>query len=187
MREPSALPPPRCNTDERRRIIKAALELGVPRDYAARRGMRVVREPHDLAFIGMDIHDRPQWMEKKAARAWLGMQEAARRDGIELQVVSAFRSASYQLTILQRKLDRGLSIDEILKVSAAPGYSEHHSGRVVDLTTPSFPALEEAFENSPAHAWLLANAGRFGFRQSFPRNNRHGIAFEPWHWCWHRN
>ena len=125
-------------------------------------------------------------MESRAARAWLRMRDAARSDGVELQVVSAFRSATYQLTILQRKLERGLSIDEILKVSAAPGYSEHHSGRVLDLTTPGFPTLEEDFEHSAAYAWLLANAARFGFRLSFPRGNRHGIAFEPWHWCWHR-
>lgn len=187
MPDSSPSPPRRCNTEERRRVIRASRELGVPRDYGTLRQLRVVREPRELTFIGMDIHQRPQWMESRAARAWLRMQAVARNEGIELQVVSAFRSASYQLTILQRKLDRGLSIEEILKVSAAPGYSEHHSGRVVDLTTPGFPALEEAFADSPAYAWLQAKAQRFGFRQSFPRDNRHGIAYEPWHWCWHRS
>ncbi len=186
MRDQPPTPPQRCDTQQRQRVIRAARELGVPRDYAAQRKLRVVREPRDLACIGKDIHDRPQWMESRAARAWLRMRDAARSDGVELQVVSAFRSATYQLTILQRKLERGLSIDEILKVSAAPGYSEHHSGRVLDLTTPGFPSLEEDFEHSAAYAWLLANAARFGFRLSFPRGNRHGIAFEPWHWCWHR-
>ncbi len=186
MRDQSPAPPQRCDTQQRQRVIRAARELGVPRDYARQRKLRVVREPRDLACIGQDIHDRPQWMESRAARAWLRMRDAARSDGVELQVVSAFRSASYQLAILQRKLERGLSIDEMLKVSAAPGYSEHHSGRVLDLTTPGFPALEEDFERSAAYAWLLANAARFGFQLSYPRGNRHGIAFEPWHWCWHR-
>ena len=114
------------------------------------------------------------------------MHAAATDYGIELQLVSAFRSASYQLEILRRKLDRGQSIDEILKVSAAPGYSEHHSGRVVDLTTPGYAALEEEFENSPAFAWLRRNASEHGFHLSYPRNNPHGIAYEPWHWCWKR-
>jgi D-alanyl-D-alanine carboxypeptidase len=102
-----------------------------------------------------------------------------------LQVVSAYRSTEYQLGILRRKLERGQTIEEILRVSAAPGYSEHHSGRALDITTPGFAALEEEFEQSPAFAWLGANAARFGFRLSYPRGNRHGIAFEPWHWCWH--
>ena len=36
------------------------------------------------------------------------------------------------------------------------------------------------------HAWLVANAVRFGFALSYPRDNPHGIAYEPWHWCWQR-
>jgi D-alanyl-D-alanine carboxypeptidase len=144
-----------------------------------------VREPARLTFIGSDIHARPQWLATRAARAWQRMRAAAARLGIELQVVSAFRSMDYQLELLRRKVDRGQSMQQILRVSAAPGYSEHHSGRALDITAPGFAALEEEFERSPAFAWLSANAGRFGFRLSYPRSNRHGIAYEPWHWCWH--
>ena len=86
---------------------------------------------------------------------------------------------------MRRKRERGLSIDEILKISAAPGYSEHHSGRAIDLTAPGYAALEEEFEKSPSFAWLRRHARRFGFALSYPRNNRRGIAYEPWHWCWH--
>ena len=117
-------------------------------------------------------------------RAFLRMRADALDDGIALEVVSAFRSASYQLGILQRKRERGESIAQILAVSAAPGYSEHHTGRALDLTTPGYPALEQAFEDSPAFAWLMREAGRFRFNLSYPRDNRHGIAYEPWHWCW---
>ena len=112
------------------------------------------------------------------------MREAAMRDEVELQVVSAFRSISYQLGIIERKLQRGLAMDEILRVSAAPGYSEHHSGHALDLTAPSYAPVEEIFEQSGAFAWLTRNASRFGFVLSYPRGNRHGIAYEPWHWCW---
>ncbi len=114
------------------------------------------------------------------------MRDTAAETGIELQIVSAFRSVEYQLGILRRKLDRGQTIAEILRVSAAPGYSEHHTGRALDITTPGFAALEEQFEHSAAFAWLSTNAQAHGFRLSFPRGNRHGIVYEPWHWCWHR-
>ena len=77
-------------------------------------------------------------------------------------------------------------MEEILKVSAAPGYSEHHSGRVVDLTTPGYAPLEEEFEDSAAFAWLCRSAAEHGFYLSYPRGNPHGIAYEPWHWCWKR-
>ena len=179
-------PPPRCDTAERARVIAAAHALGVPRDYGRRHRLRIMREPRELACIGSDIHGREQWLAPPAARAWARMHAAALHDGIELQVVSAFRSAAYQLRIIQRKLDHGQSIGEILRVSAAPGYSEHHCGRVVDITTPGYAALEEEFEQSPAFAWLQAQASTFGFRLSYPRDNPHGIAYEPWHWCWRR-
>jgi D-alanyl-D-alanine carboxypeptidase len=113
------------------------------------------------------------------------MRGTAARDGLTLQIVSAFRSVEYQLGILERKLARGLNIDEILRVSAAPGYSEHHTGRCVDFTASGFTPLEEEFEHSPEFAWLQRHAAEYRFALSYPHDNRHGIAYEPWHWCWH--
>jgi D-alanyl-D-alanine carboxypeptidase len=164
--------------------LVAARELGVPRDYGKMRSLKRVREPARLKFIGDDIHARPQWLAPRAAGAWERLRSAAGNDGVQLQVVSAFRSIEYQLGILRRKLERGQSIEQILAVSAAPGYSEHHSGRALDLTTPGFVPLEEEFERSHAFAWLCTNAQRYNFHLSFPRGNAHGIAYEPWHWCW---
>ena len=164
--------------------MRAAQALGIPKDYGASRGLRLVREPLTLGCIGEDIHGRVQWLAPRAARAFARMRSAAAEGAIELQIVSAFRSAEYQFGILRRKLDRGQPIEDILRVSAAPGYSEHHSGRALDLTTPGYAALEEEFEHSPAFAWLATHAARFGFALSYPRGNHHGIAYEPWHWCW---
>ncbi|WP_291220137.1 M15 family metallopeptidase [Dokdonella sp.] len=178
-------PPARCNATQRRCIVATAHALGVPHDYGRSRGLLLVREPERLTAIGLDVHGRMQWLVPRAAAAWKRMHATARDEGIVLEVVSAFRSAEYQLGILRRKLERGLTIEEILRVSAAPGYSEHHSGRVLDLTTPGYEPLEEVFEQSAAFAWLEHNAAAFGFHLSYPRGNPHGIAYEPWHWCWH--
>jgi D-alanyl-D-alanine carboxypeptidase len=178
------VPAPPTPSADARACIAQAQALGVPRDYARVRRLARVREPRRFVFIGYDTQQRPQWLAPRAARAWARMREAATEDGVELQVVSAFRGVEYQLGILKRKLDRGQSIEQILRVSAAPGYSEHHSGRALDITTPGFPALEEEFEKSAAFAWLKKNARRFGFRLSYPRRNPHGIAYEPWHWSW---
>jgi zinc D-Ala-D-Ala carboxypeptidase len=113
------------------------------------------------------------------------MRDAAAADGVVLQIFSAFRGVEYQLGIVKRKLERSQKIAEILRISAAPGYSEHHSGRALDITTPGFAALEEEFEHSTAFAWLNQHAKAFRFHLSYPRSNPHGIAYEPWHWCWH--
>lgn len=179
-----APPPPPKSTRSGDELFEDACALGVPRDYGRTRHLPRIREPRQLAFIGYDIHERPQWLTPRAARAWAHLHEAATADGIELQIVSAFRSIEYQIGIVKRKVERGQSIDQILSVSAAPGYSEHHSGRAIDVTTPGFAALEEEFEKSDAFGWLSANAKNYGFRMSYPRDNPHAIAYEPWHWCW---
>jgi D-alanyl-D-alanine carboxypeptidase len=86
------------------------------------------------------------------------------------------------LGIFARKLARGLSVEDILQVNAAPGFSEHHGGCALDLGTPGEPPAEESFEATPAFDWLQANAGGYGFLMSYPRGNPHGIIHEPWHW-----
>jgi D-alanyl-D-alanine carboxypeptidase len=183
---PVSEPPLRCASEaQRRALLERAFALGVPRDYARRHRLRQVREPVRLASIGLDIQAREQWLTPGAARAFTAMRNAALHDNVELQVVSAFRSITYQLGIIERKLQRGLQMDAILRVSAAPGYSEHHSGRALDLTAPGYAPVEEVFERSGAFAWLTRNASRFGYVLSYPRGNEHRIAYEPWHWCFH--
>ena len=167
-----------------RRIVALHDSLGIPGGYGPARQIPVQKEADRLVPIGTDIYQREQLLAPRAAAAWRLMRRSASGDGVELQVVSAYRSVDYQAAILRRKLERGQDIDEILRVSAAPGYSEHHSGRALDITTPGYPVLEEAFENSQAFRWLSESADDFGFHMSFPRSNPHGVAYEPWHWAW---
>jgi len=111
------------------------------------------------------------------------MQAAAHADGVALRIASAFRSIERQAEIVRAKLARGLSLDAILEVSAPPGYSEHHTGRAVDVTTDGVRPLEIEFETTDAFRWLSRRAGEFGFLLSYPAGNGHGYAYEPWHWC----
>ena len=165
-------------------ISELLTALGIPADYGQIHGLPLQTEAGKLQSIGTDIYERGQEMLPEAADAWLAMHTKATKQGIELQPVSAFRSVRYQVEILQRKLDKGLNINNILKVSAAPGYSEHHSGRALDITTPGYAVLEEEFEQSQAFDWLSEHAKEFGFNMSFPHDNPHGVAYEPWHWAW---
>jgi D-alanyl-D-alanine carboxypeptidase len=140
-------------------------------------------EAADLVSIGLDIHGRERYLTPEAAAGWMDLQAAAGRDGVTLQLVSAFRSLEYQRQIFERKLASGRPLEQILEVNAAPGYSEHHTGRAVDLTTPGCPPLEEEFETTAAFDWLVRQGGRFGFALTYPRGNRFGVAYEPWHWA----
>lgn len=157
--------------------------LGLDGGYGERTGLPLVAEPAALAFSGFDRYRRPLWLVAPAARAWRSMHAAALHDGVVLEAVSGYRSHAYQFGIFERKLARGLGVEDILMVNAAPGYSEHHSGRALDLGTLDEPPAEDSFEHTAAFAWLRANAGAYGFAMSYPRDNPHGIVYEPWHWC----
>ena len=156
--------------------------LGLDDAYAARTGLPLVAEPDRLALAGFDRYRRPLWLHPVSAQAWIRLQDAARRDGIVLDAISGYRSHDYQLGIFERKLARGQSVEQILAVNAAPGYSEHHSGLAIDIGAPGEPPAEESFEATAAFDWLRANATGHGFAMSYPRDNPHGIVYEPWHW-----
>lgn len=125
-------------------------------------------------------------LHPEALKAWEEMKTKAISHGVRLRIVSAFRSVHRQAEIIDEKKKKGLSEKEIFKVSAPPGFSEHHSGRAIDISTPGYPSLEEIFEDSEAFDWLLINAGDWGFRISYPRDNAYGIAYEPWHWLYEK-
>lgn len=161
--------------------------LGIPATYHMTTKLACFNTPKILVSIGNDVFGRPQQLEEHAATAWFGMREHAREDGITVQVVSAYRSAEYQAEVIQRLLDKGELIEEILLKVAAPGYSEHQSGRALDLTASGFEAVEEEFEESTAFAWLTECAKQHGFELSYPRNNPYGVIYEPWHWCYRSN
>lgn len=164
----------------------ASVLANIPSDYGTKRALERTREPRVLASVGRDRYGREQFLAPAAARAWLRMQRAARSDGVALELVSAFRSAAYQAALVARKVAAGRTLEQVLQVNAAPGFSEHHAGRAIDVSVPGMEPLEEDFETTEAFRWLAIHAGDHGFRLSFPRGNRHGIAYEPWHWYYTR-
>ena len=174
----------RRQTRYARLVAKIGEELGIPGNYGQVHRLQLQSEARSLRSIGLDVFGREQRMAPRAAAAWQHMRHAALEKGVELQAVSAWRSVDYQRGLLQHKLAKGLAIDAILQVSAAPGYSEHHTGRAIDITSPGCTVLSEEFAGSPAFTWLQRHAPGFGFELSFPRRNRHKLAYEPWHWCY---
>lgn len=166
------------------RLHERLQRLGLDESYGRQCGLQLVAEPAQLALAGFDRYRRPLWLTAATARAWQRMQHQAALRGIALDAISGYRSHDYQLGIFERKLARGLTVAQILTVNAAPGYSEHHGGCALDIGTPGEPPAETSFEQTAAFTWLQHHAGQFGFRMSYPRDNPHGIVYEPWHWCW---
>ena len=167
----------------RQRITAIHQALGIADSYHKTIKLPLQFEARTLANAGTDVFNRPQQLTPDALKYWREMQAAATKDDITLNLVSAFRSVDYQHRLIARKLAAGQSIEHILTVNAAPGYSEHHTGRALDITTIECEPLSETFADTPAFAWLRINAARYGFVLSYPRDNPYGLAYEPWHWA----
>ncbi|WP_337840295.1 M15 family metallopeptidase [Rheinheimera sp.] len=144
------------------------------------------------------------------AQAFLEMRQAAAADGIELALLSSYRSFAQQQRIWQAKyqghrpvfdkqqqqldvarLDAEAKIRAILLYSALPGASRHHWGTDFDLyDKAAVPAdyqvqLLDAEYNSggpfyPLHLWLEQHAADFGFFRPY-RHDTGGVAQELWH------
>ncbi len=157
-------------------------DLGIPPDYSRSRGLPFQEEATELETIAANSEGRLIQVTPATARAWTRLRDAAAADGLTLVPHSGFRSIARQTELIRAKLAAGESLARILTVMTAPGYSEHHTGRAIDIGLPGQPPLTEEFGQTPAFAWLQAQAGGFGFSLSYPKNNRHGITYEPWHW-----
>lgn len=107
------------------------------------------------------------------------MMRVAETAGINLKIISAYRSFDEQMSVKTGyKIAYGSGAN---KFSADQGYSEHQLGTTVDVTTPALKTLTLQLEKDPAYAWLTENAHRFGFVLSYPKGNAY-YQYEPWHW-----
>ncbi len=107
------------------------------------------------------------------------MVQAAKDDGINLWVVSAYRSFSEQAALKGRYLvTYGFGANAF---SADQGFSEHQLGTAVDFTTNGLGGGLDGFGSTPAYAWLQDNAHKYGFTLSYPQGNAY-YEYEPWHW-----
>ena len=142
--------------------------------------------PYDEAPASSLVAIAPELrLRDDAAEAFEAMRRAAAADGIELQVISAFRSKALQRHVFfDVGAERNQEPAVRARVSAPPGYSEHSTGYALDLGDARHPDthLSPRFDQTAAFAWLAANAARFHFTLSFPRGNAQGVNYEPWHW-----
>ncbi len=142
--------------------------------------------PPDLTSVGVQWSASgfpDQWLRAEAAQALVEMLEAARVAGLEIRVLSAYRSYQQQVDTFRYWVAQ-LGETEARRVSAEPGHSEHQLGTAVDLSTASLGFdLSESFGQAPEGQWLAANSSHFGFALSYPQGAEAitGYSYEPWH------
>ncbi len=139
-------------------------------------------KPSDLTKID-EKWDYPNGKEVTIhSRVWPFLKdllEDAKKDRIDIQILSGYRSFKEQKTLKGRYMATyGTGAN---KFSADQGYSEHQLGTTVDFTTPATGEDLDKFDTTKAHIWLENNAYKYGFILSYPKGNEY-YEYEPWHW-----
>ncbi|MEX0288447.1 MAG: M15 family metallopeptidase [Flavobacteriaceae bacterium] len=151
----------------------------------------------DIELYGKGIN-----LRKEAHDAFVSMKKAAAADGIQIQMVSSFRSFSKQRSIFERKyekyVDQGMqpleAIDKIIEYSTIPGTSRHHWGTDIDIIdgnkkTEGDVLVPNKFETGGPFEdfkkWMDENSESFDFYLVYTDNpRRKGFKYEPWHYSY---
>lgn len=148
--------------------------------------------PEDYS-IETDFVQGSYELETVAASHCRQMIEDAKKDGIDLKVLSAYRTVDYQTNLFNRNVkqrmdDMGMSYDEaVYDVSiniAPPGGSEHNAGLAVDIIDRDHWDTYEEFENTKEFDWLISHCTDYGFILRYPKGKEDitGYIYEPWHY-----
>lgn len=132
------------------------------------------------------------YLRTEVVEAFLKMAEAAKKDGIDLIIVSATRNFTRQAVIWNRKwsqldISKKERAQSILKYSSMPGTSRHHWGTDFDLNSVE-PSYFKTGKGKRVYEWLFYNAYKFGFfqpYQEYDTQTRTGYLEEKWHWSYY--
>ncbi len=134
--------------------------------------------------------------DARAVQSLEDMLDDAAKAGVQLYLVSAYRSPERQATLYRNKVDyykeQGYGIakaEELAAMWVAKEYtSEHNLGLAVDLVSADWYShnddLTEEFEDTPHFDWLVENCTEYGFILRYPKEKVHltGVNYEPWHY-----
>lgn len=129
---------------------------------------------------------KPQYLPRNVFLAYQKLNKVMRSDiDRTLNILSGYRSPAYQMVIFFHYLYLGgWSFKKTFRQVTLPGWSEHgySQKQAIDFAPVLGIKKLEDFYKTREYRWLLKNAHKFGFYLSFPKNNKSGVMFEPWHW-----
>lgn len=137
--------------------------------------------PNDLVDVQTAYHvsDGKEYkLRKEAYDAFKSMADAAAKDGLNIKIISAYRSNAFQ-TNLYNKYVTANGKEAADRFSARPGHSEHETGLAIDINDVS-----QAFEKTDEFKWLTDNAHLYGYILRYPKGKEQltGYMYEPWHY-----
>jgi D-alanyl-D-alanine carboxypeptidase len=138
--------------------------------------------PKDLKTLSAIPEGSDQKMRAEAASALTKLYKAAKADGADFRISTAYRSYSFQKALYDpRAAQRGVSVAD--RTTARPGFSEHQTGLAVDIYHLTECRLQQCFGKSAAGKFVAAHAWEYGFVVRYPKDKEDvtGYVWEPWH------
>lgn len=132
------------------------------------------------------------YLQKVVADSLQKLISAAKKESIEIHVISATRNFKRQKEIWENKWYRAdflkfktdsLRALSIMRYSSMPGTSRHHWGTDVDFNEVTISYFNSE-KGKSVHEWLSKNASKYGFCQVYneKKGERSGYEEEKWHW-----
>lgn len=122
-------------------------------------------------------------LKKEAFTAYKKMLKAAKKQGLNFKICSAYRTYSTQKGLFNR-YKKSWGLKRTFLYSAYPGRSEHHTGLALDLLTGRNGwRMDDSFAKTRESKWVAKHCAEYGFIIRYPKNKTKitGYAYEPWH------
>jgi len=144
--------------------------------------------PSDLVKVGESIIRRGDgyYLRSIIINDLRALVSNAKSDGIDLSIVSAYRSYSTQASTYQYWVNYNNGCVSCAdRISARAGHSQHQLGTTLDFSSSEVnDELGIRFADTKASDWLVKNAYKYGFVIGFPQGYESvtGYSYEAWHY-----
>lgn len=137
--------------------------------------------PDNLELLDTSYAKSGIYLVKEAKDNLEKLIEDAKEDGMNIRVISAYRSYTYQENLYNNYVSSD-GVENADTYSARAGYSEHQTGLVIDITR-AYDNFNN-FENTDEYNWMLENAANYGFILRYPKDKEDitTYSFEAWHY-----
>jgi len=144
----------------------------------------VVAAALETMFADAKLVTEYEYRVKNSSGAW---EEAtfSDPDGLQLLLVSGYRSYNSQYTIYNNYLARNNGVDD--GISSPPGASEHQTGFACDVISVDYNRnnryMNGSFYQTPEAQWMEEYCAAYGFIIRYPEDKEDitKVPYEPWH------
>ena len=147
------------------------------------KGMKLAKDKVTKKSGDMYVLSKGMELNETCAEALIALADAAREDGYNLYLKSAYRSWQTQNTMYYNRLKKNKGKDD--GWVSKPGASDHQTGLGCDVVPRSWKskAMNSKMAKEPECQWMAQHCQEYGFIIRYPEEKQAEteINYEPWH------